>query len=224
MWPYVDELFQDDELTDTPRRGGRRRRSLPASGRTLTASPARSWRKPSWRCRTFRQPPAAAARASTPSTWATSWRRCRSWPANIPARAGDRVHFGLRNPDHAPPQQQAWDIAATVCDPEIPVLTIEDLGILRDVQVAGETASRSPSRPRTRAARPWTPSGDDLQDRLRQGGLRGRARGPGARPGLDHGLDDRGRQGQAAGVRHRPAHRHERRRPGTPVPSGCRWP
>ncbi|KRE74515.1 1,2-phenylacetyl-CoA epoxidase subunit PaaD [Arthrobacter sp. Soil762] len=32
-------------------------------------------------------------------------------------------------------QQQAWDIAATVCDPEIPVLTIEDLGILRDVQV-----------------------------------------------------------------------------------------
>ncbi len=32
-------------------------------------------------------------------------------------------------------QQQAWDIAATVCDPEIPVLTIADLGILRDVQV-----------------------------------------------------------------------------------------
>ncbi|WP_104063736.1 1,2-phenylacetyl-CoA epoxidase subunit PaaD [Arthrobacter sp. 4R501] len=35
-------------------------------------------------------------------------------------------------------QQQAWDIAATVCDPEIPVLTIEDLGILRDVQVTEE--------------------------------------------------------------------------------------
>ena len=35
-------------------------------------------------------------------------------------------------------QQQAWDIAATVCDPEIPVLTIEDLGILRDVQVTNE--------------------------------------------------------------------------------------
>ncbi|MCT9625581.1 phenylacetate-CoA oxygenase subunit PaaJ [Pseudarthrobacter equi] len=33
------------------------------------------------------------------------------------------------------PRQNAWDIAATVCDPEIPVLTIEDLGILRDVQV-----------------------------------------------------------------------------------------
>lgn len=35
----------------------------------------------------------------------------------------------------APDAAAAWDIAATVCDPEIPVLTIEDLGILRDVAV-----------------------------------------------------------------------------------------
>ncbi|MBT1001257.1 phenylacetate-CoA oxygenase subunit PaaJ [Paenarthrobacter sp. DKR-5] len=34
-----------------------------------------------------------------------------------------------------PEAAAAWDIAATVCDPEIPVLTIEDLGILRDVAV-----------------------------------------------------------------------------------------
>lgn len=33
------------------------------------------------------------------------------------------------------PRQKAWDIAATVCDPEIPVLTIADLGILRNVAV-----------------------------------------------------------------------------------------
>ncbi|WP_426987679.1 1,2-phenylacetyl-CoA epoxidase subunit PaaD [Pseudarthrobacter sp. Y6] len=39
-------------------------------------------------------------------------------------------------------QQQAWDIAATVCDPEIPVLTIEDLGILRDVHVTEEQGVR----------------------------------------------------------------------------------
>ena len=32
-------------------------------------------------------------------------------------------------------RQKAWDIAATVCDPEIPVLTIEDLGILRHVRL-----------------------------------------------------------------------------------------
>jgi ring-1,2-phenylacetyl-CoA epoxidase subunit PaaD len=36
------------------------------------------------------------------------------------------------------PRQKAWDIAATVVDPEIPVLTIEDLGILRNVQVTQE--------------------------------------------------------------------------------------
>ncbi|WP_279433507.1 1,2-phenylacetyl-CoA epoxidase subunit PaaD [Agromyces protaetiae] len=31
--------------------------------------------------------------------------------------------------------RRAWDIAATVTDPEIPVLTIEDLGVLRDVTI-----------------------------------------------------------------------------------------
>ncbi|OAE03674.1 phenylacetate-CoA oxygenase subunit PaaJ [Arthrobacter sp. OY3WO11] len=35
-------------------------------------------------------------------------------------------------------QQKAWDIAATVVDPEIPVLSIADLGILRDVKVTQE--------------------------------------------------------------------------------------
>ena len=35
-------------------------------------------------------------------------------------------------------EQKAWDIAATVCDPEIPVLTIEDLGILRDVKMVDD--------------------------------------------------------------------------------------
>lgn len=33
-----------------------------------------------------------------------------------------------------------WELAATVTDPEIPVLTIEDLGVLRDVRFEGETA------------------------------------------------------------------------------------
>jgi ring-1,2-phenylacetyl-CoA epoxidase subunit PaaD len=32
----------------------------------------------------------------------------------------------------------AWQIAATVTDPEVPVLTIEDLGVLREVDVDGE--------------------------------------------------------------------------------------
>jgi len=33
--------------------------------------------------------------------------------------------------------QRAWDVAARVVDPEIPVLTIEDLGVLRSVSATG---------------------------------------------------------------------------------------
>ena len=32
-------------------------------------------------------------------------------------------------------QQRAWDAAASVVDPEIPVLTIADLGVLRDARI-----------------------------------------------------------------------------------------
>ena len=32
-------------------------------------------------------------------------------------------------------EQEIWKLAASVCDPEIPVLTIEDLGILRKVEM-----------------------------------------------------------------------------------------
>jgi ring-1,2-phenylacetyl-CoA epoxidase subunit PaaD len=35
-------------------------------------------------------------------------------------------------------QQRAWEAAASVVDPEIPVLTIADLGVLRYVAVAGD--------------------------------------------------------------------------------------
>lgn len=35
-------------------------------------------------------------------------------------------------------RQLAWDAAARVVDPEIPVLTIADLGVLRDVTVHGD--------------------------------------------------------------------------------------
>ena len=37
--------------------------------------------------------------------------------------------------DDADLRQRAWDIAAQVVDPEIPVLTIADLGVLRDVAI-----------------------------------------------------------------------------------------
>ena len=35
-------------------------------------------------------------------------------------------------------RERAWEVAATVTDPEVPVLTIEDLGVLREVEVEGD--------------------------------------------------------------------------------------
>jgi ring-1,2-phenylacetyl-CoA epoxidase subunit PaaD len=37
-------------------------------------------------------------------------------------------------------REHAWAVAATVTDPEVPVLTIEDLGVLRTVEVSGDSA------------------------------------------------------------------------------------
>ena len=37
-------------------------------------------------------------------------------------------------------RRRAWDAAAQVCDPEIPVLTIADLGVLRSVEIAEDGA------------------------------------------------------------------------------------
>jgi ring-1,2-phenylacetyl-CoA epoxidase subunit PaaD len=35
-------------------------------------------------------------------------------------------------------RERAWEAAAAVVDPELPVLTIEDLGVLREIRVSGE--------------------------------------------------------------------------------------
>jgi ring-1,2-phenylacetyl-CoA epoxidase subunit PaaD len=51
---------------------------------------------------------------------------------------------GTANLDHAPVEpvetthQQVSSIAASVTDPEMPMLTLEDLGVLRDVSITGE--------------------------------------------------------------------------------------
>lgn len=67
------------------------------------------------------------------------------------------------------PRQKAWEIAATVCDPEIPVLTIEDLGILRDVQVETDDAGAASTgtSPRVRVTITPTYSGCPAMDAIR---------------------------------------------------------
>ena len=41
-----------------------------------------------------------------------------------------------------PGRARAWEVAATVTDPEVPVLTIEDLGVLRSVELDDDGAVR----------------------------------------------------------------------------------
>ena len=44
--------------------------------------------------------------------------------------------------DDAELRRRAWDVAAGVVDPEIPVLTIADLGVLRDVTITDDRVPR----------------------------------------------------------------------------------
>ena len=55
--------------------------------------------------------------------------------AETKSAAGEAV----RAPANAVDQATAWNIAATVCDPELPALTIADLGILRAVDAGVDT-------------------------------------------------------------------------------------
>lgn len=48
------------------------------------------------------------------------------------------VTSGVRPVDEA--SARVWDLAATVPDPEVPVLTIEDLGVLREARADGRAA------------------------------------------------------------------------------------
>nr|WP_219635416.1 1,2-phenylacetyl-CoA epoxidase subunit PaaC [Nocardioides ungokensis] len=54
-------------------------------------------------------------------------------------------------------RERAYAVARTVTDPEMPMLTLEDLGVLREVDVAGEGRSSSRSPRPTPAARRWPP-------------------------------------------------------------------
>ncbi len=119
-WPYVEELFEpvDPGLLEAGIAAD------PAALRPRGPGPARD--------RARRGHP-GGARGDAPSRW---------W-ASRPAHRGARLRAGR---DAAPrplapgcalvsPQvrSRAWALAAEVPDPEIPVVTIEDLGILRDV-------------------------------------------------------------------------------------------
>src|SRR5690606_4763651 len=53
----------------------------------------------------------------------------------------DRLESVARPQPTDAESRRAWTIAATVTDPEIPVLTIEDLGVLRSVEVDDDSVA-----------------------------------------------------------------------------------
>ena len=58
-----------------------------------------------------------------------------------PEFASDRGLRSPATPTGTTTAARAWQAAASVLDPEVPVLTIEDLGVLRDVAVDGAHAT-----------------------------------------------------------------------------------
>ena len=73
-------------------------------------------------------------------------------------------------PAQQPDGQRAWDIAATVVDPEIPVLTIADLGILRKVDVGTDGGVRVTITPTYSGCPAMDAIGDDLRTAFKKEG------------------------------------------------------
>ena len=113
-------------------------------------------------------------------------------------------------------------VAAAVTDPELPLLTLDDLGVLGDVTVDGETVVVA-LMPTYTGCPAMDVMRDDVVAALRPGGLRRRRRPGAAGAGVELGPDQRGGAAQAGRRRDRPARRRlrPRRRPGARSRSRC---
>ena len=132
LWPYAGEMFLGDAVDA----------ELAAAG----IAPAPESLRPAWDAHVGRDarrrdadagPRAASCRraasaASIPSISASSWPRCSSCSAPIPARAGERT---MAETLEKPSTETVWSWLAEVPDPEIPVISVVDLGIVRDVRL-----------------------------------------------------------------------------------------
>jgi hypothetical protein len=135
LWTYAGEAFIYDEVDQAMVEQG----VAPTSNRCAQPSCStcrKCSRKRRWRC--LRRTPtcsAAASRAGIPSASASSWPRCSSCSAPIPAWNGNDGGDGDRY------RAQVWAWLGEVPDPEIPVISVVDLGIVRDVAFDGDTVN-----------------------------------------------------------------------------------
>ncbi len=95
----------------------------------------------------------------------------------------------------------AWDAAAQVVDPEIPVLTIADLGVLRDVTV-NDGHVEVAITPTYSGCPAMNMIALEIELALEREGIHNSENQNGAVAGMDDGLDERRRTAQAEGLRH----------------------
>src|SRR5262249_50709802 len=72
-----------------------------------------------------------------PNTSAISWPRCRSSRGRSPAPPGERPVSRVGDVAAPLTREMVLDILEGVPDPEVPVLSVVELGIVRDVRVEG---------------------------------------------------------------------------------------
>ena len=220
LWTYTGEMFAADavepQLIDAgiaaDAAGAARRRGARRSTRVLaeaTLAHARGRRG----CRAATG--AAAGRACTPSTSGTCSPRCSSCSAPIRARAGDGHAASSARSRHAAaaarrrdrcPLAVVWDALAGVPDPEIPAISIVELGIVRDVAWIGGPAARRRHADLFRLPGDRADRDADPRARSRRSACRDVELVTRLSPRVDHRLDDaRGARRKLARVRHRAA-------------------
>lgn len=134
LWRFTVELAAGSDNEVHLAQAGIAADPLP-SARPGSSRLARPSLRSSCRCP---RPPATStwtvAKACTPSTSACCWPRCSSCQGRTPMQpgeliAGDRGARAPRGDDLA----RAWAVLAQVMDPEVPVVSVVDLGIVRDL-------------------------------------------------------------------------------------------
>ena len=158
--PYVEELFDDDELTETlAAQGIAVRPSEPAAGRAQRPRRGAGRRRP--RLRAGHLAGAGRSdRAALDRDGPTCWPSCSTSRGRTPEPPGDR-DSGLERDPATTSLDAVRRAVEAVVDPELPVLTLAQLGVIRDVRRAGTRRRRgswSRSRRPTRAARRWRSS------------------------------------------------------------------
>ena len=134
MWRFTGELFEADAVVGRAGRRGRRGRS----GRPARAVGSRAstpcWPTRAWSARPTAAPSSAGARGAIPNTWAICCRRCSSCSAPIRGRCGEQRSAVRTQRTRCERDRRVFEILSHVPDPEIPAVSVVDLGIVRGVR------------------------------------------------------------------------------------------